>query len=272
MQVSVNDKIEEPVNGPLVPQPPILTAEEEQRLAQGEFGETLIKLIASHITFFAFGTKGPNGEAVDLLNGTCFFLQTPSRLLLVTARHVVEAFRNAKERNQGTICQVGNIPYDPVDRLIAQGTKADIATLDITVDELKRMGKLPISLWPPHPPDSDDQGILLAGFPAAATIEDDPWTRGFGIYASIGVAQRATEWQLSCSVEWENTYATNLCPLPPRNYDTSGMSGGPVLLMRKKGGLLTFPLAGVISEGRRQTDTIVAERADKILADGLIRF
>jgi len=116
----------------------------------------------------------------------------------------------------------------------------------------------------------DEKGVLLAGYPAAAITADDPLTRCFGIYAASGVAQRVTDWQLSCAIEWDYVQAPSLGRLPPKNYDTGGMNGGPVLTVRQSG-VLSFPLAGVISEGRATTDTIVAERADCIRANGTIR-
>jgi hypothetical protein len=39
--------------------------------------------------------------------------------------------------------------FDPVSRLIAMGEKADIATLDLSDDDLRRIGKSPMTLWPP---------------------------------------------------------------------------------------------------------------------------
>jgi hypothetical protein len=59
--------------------------------------------------------------------------------------------------------------------------------------------------------------------------------------------------------------------LPPRSYDIGGMSGGPMLAIRERSGFWSFPVAGVISEGRAEDDKIVAERADNIRADGSIR-
>jgi hypothetical protein len=44
-----------------------------------------------------------------------------------------------------------------------------------------------------------------------------------------------------------------------------------MILIRERASFLSFPLAGVISEGRPESDTIVAERADAIRADGTIR-
>jgi hypothetical protein len=253
---------------------PALSMEEAKKLFDGPFGEQLHQLIVHHMSYFVFGTKGPSGEPQTLQNGTCFFIRTPIRLLVVTARHVIDGFRSAKANNSSTMCQIGNVPFEPLERLVGAGEKADIATLDLTEDELKRIGKIPITLWPSDPPDGDDRGVLLAGFPGAATItHENPRIRGFGIYAASGVAQRVTEWQLSCSVEWENSSPppSGMGSLPPRHYDTGGMSGGPMLAIRERRGLMSFPLAGVISEGRSETDTIIAERADCIRADGVIR-
>jgi hypothetical protein len=194
--------------------------------------------------------------------------------LAVTAQHVIEGFKRAKDSDPSTVCQIGNLPFDPVARLVDVGVKADIATLDVKDNELHRIDKQPMTLWPPDPPDGDDRGVLLAGYPAAAIIIDDnPRSRGFGIYAATGVAQRVTDWQLSCTIEWENIKPrrAGFGNVPPKNYDIGGMSGGPVLSVRERRGIWSFPLAAVISEGRAETDTIVAERADCIRADGTIR-
>ena len=237
----------------------------------GPFGEQLHRIVANHMTWLVFGISGPSGEPVGLRNGTCFFVKTPLRLLGVTARHVLDALRHARETDVNIRSQIGNLLIDPLERLVGQGDKADIATFEISDKELEKIGKVPISLWPPHPPDVDDKGVLLAGYPAKASTSVDLHSRCFGIYAASGVAQRVTDWQLTCRIEWENVQKSSLGSLPPRNFETGGMSGGPVLSIREKRGILSFPLAGVISEGDAETDTIIAERADNIRPNGDIR-
>jgi hypothetical protein len=251
---------------------PVLSYDESKRLMEGPFGAQLHNLVVLHTTYLVFGTKGRPGEAENLRNGTCFFMKTPQRLFGVTARHVIEGLQQAREAQPETICRIGGaLVLDPVERMIDAGRKADIATFDIKEDELNAIKKWPITLWPPHPPDVDDSGVIFAGFPAAAITCDDAWTRVFGIYAASGMAQRVTDWQLSCSVEWDHIVASGLGQVPAREYDTGGMSGGPMLSIRTRRGLMDCPLAGVISEGRRESDTIVAERADCLLANGTIR-
>lgn len=249
------------------------TEEEAKRLMAGPFGKQIHELVVLHMTFLVFGTHGERGEVRKRRNGTCFFMKTPQRLFGVTAKHVVETLWKAKDDHPETICQIGNILLDPAERMIAKGVKADIATFDITESELNRIGKRPITLWPPQPPDVDNSGVVFAGFPAAAIQVNDPRTLGFGIYAATGIVQRVTDWQLSCTVDWEHSAPppSGMGELPPKQFDTGGMSGGPMLSVRTKGGLVTFPLAGVVAEGRMETDTIIAERADCIRADGTIR-
>ena len=155
---------------------------------------------------------------------------------------------------------------------VGMGTKVDIATLSITERELGKIAKHPIAYWPPAPPDNDDRGVLLAGYPATEIVMEGPRTGSFGIYAASAVAQRTTDWQLSCKVEWNYVQGIpELGGLPPRGFDTGGMSGGPVFTIREQNGILSFPLAGVISEGQPAWDTIIADRADFIRADGSVR-
>jgi hypothetical protein len=217
---------------------PPLTMEEAKRLLEGPCGEEMHRITVSHMTYFVFGKKGPRGEPQNLRNGTCFFFKTPARLMAVTAKHVIEEFRRVKDRDPSTICQIGNLLVDPIERLIAVGLKADIATFDVTDHELRQIDKRPITLWPPEPPDGDDRGVIFAGYPAAAIVVDDAFTRGFGIYVATAGAQRVTDWQLSCTIEWENIIrpARGFGNLPPKNYDTGGMSGGPVLAIRERNG------------------------------------
>ena len=250
---------------------PDLSEEDAKRLVQGPFGEAILRLVIQHSTFVVFGIDD-GSSSLQIKNGSCFFIKTPSKLLAITARHVIEGFRDLRAADGRTAFQIGNVRFDPEARLCGEGVKSDIATLEMRTDELARLKKVPITLWPPYPPDVDDKGVLLCGYPGAATIRHSDRAVGFGIYASTTVAQRVTDRQLSCTIEWENIIPSPILGgVPPRNYDVGGMSGGPVLSIREHAGILTFPIAGVISEGRAEEDKIIAERADAIRADGSIR-
>jgi hypothetical protein len=250
---------------------PALDEASARKLLAGECGDELLKLVVNHTTFLAIGIPGQSGES-EFRNGSCFFIRTPSKLLAVTAKHVLRWYEAQRQRDDRTVCQIGNILVDPMARTCGIGENTDIATFEVTDAELAKLNKVAITLWPPDPPNQDDCGVLLAGFPGAGIIPRGKRTYDFGIYAACTVAQRATDRQLTTALEWENIFSTGrVGDLPPRNYDTGGMSGGPMLAIRERSGLWSFPLAGVISEGRAEDEKIVAEWADNIRADGSIR-
>jgi hypothetical protein len=250
---------------------PVLSEDDAKRLVKGPFGTEILRLVIQHSTFVVFGIDDAS-TTPKIRNGSCFFIETPSKLLAVTARHVIEGFRELRAADERAAFQIGNIRLDPEERLSGLGMKTDIATLEIKAGEIARLKKAPITIWPPYPPETDDHGVLLCGYPAAAVIRQSDRVASFGIYASTAVAQRVTDRQLSCTIEWENVIPSPaLGGLPPKQYEVGGMSGGPVLSIREHAGILTFPIAGVISEGRAEQDKIIAERGDSIRADGTIR-
>jgi hypothetical protein len=160
---------------------PAFGLEESKELMKKDFGRELVRLAVAPMTHFTFGVVNSWGHA-EIRSGTCFFIKTPRKLLVVTAKHVISAYRQALSEDPATICQIGNLRFEPDDRLVGMGTKADIATLSISEGELEKIAKHPIAYWPPAPPDDDDRGVLLAGYPATEIVLEGPRTGSFGIY------------------------------------------------------------------------------------------
>jgi hypothetical protein len=176
---------------------PELTEDDAKALLKTKFGKELREIAVRHMTFFTFGIIDAEGFA-KIRSATCFFLKTPSSLFVVTARHVVRGYLSAKQNDVRTLCQIGNIAFDPEERLIAMGERADIATLAVADSELELLRKYPISLWPPAPPESDT-GVLFAGYPEVEVKMEGRRTGSFGIYTASGVVQTVSDWQLSSS-------------------------------------------------------------------------
>ena len=250
---------------------PLLSISDATALLKGDFGAELIRLVANYTTFLTFGKVSDSGEA-EIQSGTCFFIQTPFKFLAVTARHVYDGYLRNLERDSETICQIENHLFDPKERLVGKGERVDIATFQVTEAEIKNFGKKPISIWPPDPPTCHDTGLLLAGFPALEKKMIGPRTGIFGMYAAVAVATAVSDHQITTDIIWEESHEVKeLGKLPPKSFDTGGMSGGPILTIRERNGLISFPLAGVISEGYAARDRIIGERADNIRANGSIR-
>ena len=83
--------------------------DEAKELMSKDFGRELIKLAVAHMTHFTFGVVNSSGHA-EIRSTTCFFLKTPSKLLLVvTAKHVISGYKQALAEDPATICQIGNL-------------------------------------------------------------------------------------------------------------------------------------------------------------------
>jgi hypothetical protein len=115
---------------------PPLSKDEAGRLLKGPFGTQLHRLATECITFFVFDQRLPDGPPTNIRNGTCFFIDTGRRLLVVTAAHVVKGYQHAKECEPTTRCKVGNFRIDPLERLVGMGERVDIATMGVTSEEL----------------------------------------------------------------------------------------------------------------------------------------
>jgi hypothetical protein len=152
-----------------------LSLDEAKELMSKDFGRELVKLAVAHMTHFTFGVVNSTGDA-EIRSATCFFLKTTSKLLVVTAKHVISAYRQALTEDPATRCQIGSLPFKPEDRLVGVGTKADIATLSISegeVEEVKAKAGMPV--WRRDEQDGQSYALRLtaAGAKAIAVNPDD---------------------------------------------------------------------------------------------------
>ena len=86
---------------------------------------------------FWFLLDHPDG--LILGNGTVTFLQTPERLLGVTAAHVVRGYEVVR-RDLHVGLQLGNATFEDL-RVIAISDRLDIAVLDLGADFLAIVGQ-----------------------------------------------------------------------------------------------------------------------------------
>ena len=75
--------------------------------------------------------------------GSVFFLDCGRGPFAVTAGHVFEQFVEDRARRRVRGCQIGNIGFNPEERLIALGEDLglDIATFHVTPEEIAATGK-----------------------------------------------------------------------------------------------------------------------------------
>jgi hypothetical protein len=84
--------------------------------------------------------------------------------------------------------------------------------------------------------------LLSAGYPGKERIQGG-MECNFGIYSPNGIASSVSDSKISWQVEREFMVAQRDSQLPPPNYDVGGISGGPMITLIERGGLLTWAAA-----------------------------
>lgn len=244
--------------------------------AEGEF--------AASVSFPIFWIIWEGDRRYGARNGTAFALNTGDRLFGVTAAHVVEGWRNDRATKKVVALQMGDLPFDPEgrNRIIAVHPTIDIATFEISGDEVQKIGKTVLAgyqrQWPPTAPELG-RGIYYAGFPGREKIWISPREISFGVAYGGGVASSVSDLDVSSMIEREHIMPVQGgLPLPAENYNFQGISGGPMLSVIEHKGLRTWALAGVVYQGPNTADNpdeaivgleiIKARRAYFILPDG----
>jgi hypothetical protein len=112
-------------------------------------------------------------EPFILGSGSAFLLDCGAGPFLVTANHVYQGLQDARAEHADTVCIVGELRFDLIDRAIASDSAYDVATFRVTQDEIDRLagyasGKIVLSgsqaSWPPPPP-AIGRGVFFVGFP-----------------------------------------------------------------------------------------------------------
>ena len=108
------------------------TREEATEMLQGDFGRAIRDLTFSFVAPLYWQIMNDD-SVVALRNGTAFFLNAGEGVMMATARHVYEGYLEVRDSYPESHCQLGDMPFDPVERLIdfsADSTRyPDIATL-----------------------------------------------------------------------------------------------------------------------------------------------
>jgi hypothetical protein len=218
-------------------------------------------------------------DKYEVRNGSCFFLDTGEALFGVTANHVLAGLAKDRVKEKILACQIGSDLQFDESRIIDAHEGIDIATFQITRDEIDHMGKVPYigyqSTWPPAPPEQG-KGIFYSGFTGVGTIILDPRQISFGAAPCSGVASSISERDVSSLIERSNLIdVMGKGPMPP-NYNFQGISGGPMLTVVEHNGLRLNRLAGIVIQGPstiaeesiQDFEVVRARRAHFIFPDG----
>ncbi len=110
----------------------------------------------------------------------------------------------------------------------------------------------------------------MAGFPGRARRLVGPQEIEFGVFTALSVATEINDRVISCQIQREHVVDVPGFPALPEQFDTAGLSGGPLLTHVEKNGISYWRLGGVIREASAEWEIILASRADRLEADGTI--
>ncbi len=242
-----------------------------RQLVAGDYGDACRQFIqgcCAPLHWWRLDT--PEHEIID--NGTLTFIQTPQRLLGVTAAHVIRGYEKAAAKERVRLQFADAVIDDLADRVIQINDRLDLVTVALDPTVIARLGRTiaPISLWPPMVP-QEERGIMLGGYPGQERDEFKPLNVMFGLFTALGVAKTVTDDQVTWIVDREFEVESIGVPSMPPHYVLGGISGGPLITaIEKPLNFVTFRLGGIISEAHAGFEYVIAKRGDLIQPDGAI--
>ncbi len=293
-----------PANGAFTPTfaPTFAAASAGRKASAGK--EAALAAVAGYAApiFWLVPAEDGRGPPRDgrVRNGTLFVVDAGMGPFAVSANHVYEGYVAAKAKHPGTRCRVlpkpacpppcgpkptGDGPYhfgrrdgrrraalafDPEARLIARLHDPDIATFRITDREVARLGLTTVTNWPPLVPRKGET-VAFAGFPGRARRRIGRRDFHFEVYPGLARAASVNDRHISCQSGEEDAVDADGFRLPPRHYDTGGMSGGPLFTVGEAGEASRWRLGGVISQGSPALGILRASLAECLLPGGGLR-
>jgi Trypsin-like peptidase domain len=247
-----------------------LSKKEAIALTSGPFGAEVEAAVVNYTIPFLWFTPTAEND-LNARNGTAFFV-TADQTFVVTANHVFDGYLKSRELFGARVhCQLGELRFNPQERLIAQDENLDIATFSISLDEVRQSyeGKSAMSFDPMMP--KIGKGVLFAGFPGRERRRLQPRAIESGVFTALTVADNVSNLQISGHFERKRQVENSRRPTAPVGYDYRGVSGGPLLTIVESEHLWYWRLGGVMTEFNANLEIFYATRADFLLPDGTLK-
>jgi hypothetical protein len=253
--------------------PPVdhpISIEKAKKLLAGNLGDVYRQILIRccvPIYWFSLDKENPT----ILHNGTVTLLETPQKIIGVTASHVLDCYKSDRKEQKVRLQLMNEAVDNLLDRVIDNSDRLDIATFDIDKGLINSMDKNVSPLnWPPQPP-QEGKGVMLAGYPGCDRIELRKLCVNFGIFTAIGIARVVSGEQITWAVDQEFLISSQKVKTLPPNYDLGGISGGPLISWFETPNYVSYyRLSGIISQANRTLENVIARRADFINDDGTI--
>lgn len=254
-----------------------ISLEKAKELLSGDLGDVYRKILSDCcVPIFWYRLDGKHVKFAH--NGTLTIVRTPKKTIGITAAHVVRQFARDVQDGQCKLQLMNEVVADLLDRVIDSSEKRDVVTIDLGDNLVQKLGKVPLNMWPPIPPE-EGRGIMIAGFPGIERLRSEPHKVSWGLFTVIGVARTVSQEQITWLVEPEHHVPNPRIPTPPPLYNLGGISGGPLISwFESKAHIVHYRLSGIVTEHpdyKGNTDfppieRLIAARADLITESGTI--
>jgi len=249
-----------------------MTPDEAQRLTRGPLGETMAKFPLRFAKAILFGDGPVRHHRPEMRSATASLLDLGHGPLAVTCHHVIEEYRAQVAQQPGRLFQIGNCRLDPLQQLIFDDERFDVAVIALTAAQARKVtdgGDIGSSFfqpatWPPAPVCEGDY-VSFGGFPGEWRTADGIDSVTFSSYSngasrvtvvrdSYFVSQFEREYWVS---SFQHRDAADLRRL-------GGLSGGPAFALRG----LHYDFVGMVYEFSEDYELLYFRHANILGQDG----
>jgi hypothetical protein len=221
-----------------------LTSEKQREIREG--GQAIVRFAYDHVFPISVASPPSANRPEEFHSGSGFFVRIGGRAYLATADHVLDHYLVRRNVPGGIVMQAAEFRLWPEERPTWRDRASDIAFVEITEAEARKVGRLivdPPMGWPPRQPVVGSY-VMYSGFPAYVRERSDAVTTHFNALSSLMRVATVGEGYFVCQFERDEWVNFSQVPVPEPGTSLGGMSGGPVFA----NGRLAFPLVGLISE------------------------
>ena len=250
---------------------------EAKKLTSGPLGKTIAKFPLRFAMSILIGNPLDSSLTPDVNSGTATLVDLGRGPMVITCKHVLDQYRARLNLDLGTRFQVGNLQFDPLPHIIAEGRRVDLVTIDLKglkisdllgEEEIGRTFFQPHT-WPPKPL-MEGEFVSFGGFPGL--WREQVRRREFEFSAFTAATSKVGFFSNNYFViQLEREYWIKIF-----NYDDradlhrlDGLSGAPVFSERRmREFLTTFELVGVAYQFSEEFDLLYAILVQLIRNDG----
>ncbi len=221
--------------------------EEAMRLIKAGYGTVLRNQAVGCTSPIFWSDMNKDSGSRIAANGTMFFMRFTDKLIGITAAHVYQGYVDASIANPNLRCILYDTEFNITERIIDHSTELDIATFELSEEELQQMGGRfphePYQDWPPSTL-QEGRGVVFAGYPGVYREEED-WNVSWSPYSALAITSVVAEDRIMVQFEREFMVPEDGKALPSSNLWLGGMSGGPLFGLWESP-VLYINIAGVV--------------------------